>query len=138
MAIDLSPELEHISRRLAAEKGMDEAARNALLSSYLKFLSTAAATKDAVVPSLAVDELWHRHILDTQSYGRDCERWFGTFIHHQPEVTAGEARPRDSADCSAPAPPTPTCNSVRADAAADCSSPDPGPPCRAVAAMPVQ
>jgi hypothetical protein len=136
VAITPSLELEHISRRLAADKGLGEGARLELLESYLDFLSAAARSRGAVFPSPAVDEIWHRHILHTQSYGRDCERWFGTFIHHQPEEAAAEAGRNGRADCSAPAPPT--CNSLRADMIADCSAPQPEPPCRGLAAAPPQ
>lgn len=30
-----------------------------------------------IVPCRLVDEMWHRHILDTQAYAEDCERIFG-------------------------------------------------------------
>jgi hypothetical protein len=38
----------------------------------------------AVVPSSFVDDFWHFHILDTQKYQEDCERFFGYFLHHFP------------------------------------------------------
>ncbi|MGN6319461.1 glycine-rich domain-containing protein [Trinickia sp.] len=52
---------------------------------YRQFLKLAAKYPDApIVPSEAVDEFWHMHILDTQRYGADCERIFGYMIHHDP------------------------------------------------------
>jgi len=38
----------------------------------------------AIVPSREVDTFWHYHILDTQAYAVDCERFFGYFLHHFP------------------------------------------------------
>lgn len=38
----------------------------------------------AIVPSKPVDAFWHGHILDTQAYASDCERLFGSFLHHYP------------------------------------------------------
>jgi len=36
------------------------------------------------VPSLAVDECWHAHILHTRDYARDCCKFLGFFLHHAP------------------------------------------------------
>ena len=38
----------------------------------------------AVVPSSEVDEFWHLHILDTQKYAEDCQKYLGFFLHHFP------------------------------------------------------
>jgi hypothetical protein len=52
---------------------------------YRQFLKLAAKHPDfPVVPSEAVDEFWHMHILDTQRYAADCARIFGYFVHHDP------------------------------------------------------
>lgn len=52
---------------------------------YRRYLALSRAyPQKAVVPSRIVDTFWHAHILDTQAYGRDCERTFGFFLHHYP------------------------------------------------------
>jgi hypothetical protein len=52
---------------------------------YRRFLAlTSAYPAMAIVPSKAVDSFWHYHILDTQTYARDCDRLFGSFLHHYP------------------------------------------------------
>ncbi|MEA3121417.1 MAG: hypothetical protein QOH33_972 [Paraburkholderia sp.] len=52
---------------------------------YRQFLKlTAKFPEMPVVPSEAVDEFWHMHILDTQRYAADCERIFGYIVHHDP------------------------------------------------------
>ncbi|WP_369989562.1 glycine-rich domain-containing protein-like [Pseudomonas xanthosomatis] len=38
----------------------------------------------ALVPSQAVDAIWHAHILDTRAYREDCQHVFGRFIDHYP------------------------------------------------------
>lgn len=137
MAINPSPELERISRRIAAEKGLGEEGRVELIYSYLDFLGRASGSPEPAFPSLAVDEIWHRHILDTKSYQRDCQQWFGTFIHHQPDSVPDEpAAGADAlADCSAqePAPEPPACVGIRA-TLPPCSAPTPAPPCKGFAA----
>src|SRR5438876_7941914 len=39
-----------------------------------------------IVVSKDVDEFWHTHILHTMKYTEDCERVFGTYLHHNPHV----------------------------------------------------
>jgi hypothetical protein len=52
---------------------------------YRKYLVLCKENPDsAVVPSSFVDDFWHFHILDTQKYQEDCERFFGYFLHHFP------------------------------------------------------
>jgi hypothetical protein len=52
---------------------------------YRRFLALTRTYPDrAVVPSKIVDSFWHGHILDTQAYLRDCDRFFGFFLHHFP------------------------------------------------------
>jgi hypothetical protein len=38
----------------------------------------------ALSPTRAIDEVWHRHILDTRTYAADCDRLFGAYFHHDP------------------------------------------------------
>jgi len=52
-----------------------------------------------VVPSKIVDTFWHYHILDTQAYAEDCDRVFGSFLHHYPYFgMRGEADARALTD----------------------------------------
>ncbi|WP_240702392.1 glycine-rich domain-containing protein [Trinickia terrae] len=63
---------------------------------YRRFLKLAVKYPHMpVVPSEAVDEFWHAHILDTQRYAADCERIFGAPLHHNPYV--GIDGPEDEA-----------------------------------------
>lgn len=52
---------------------------------YRKFLALRLSHPNAdIVPCKIVDEMWHRHILDTRAYADDCDRIFGGFMHHFP------------------------------------------------------
>lgn len=52
---------------------------------YRRYLALARAYPElTLVPSHAVDKVWHAHILDTRRYGEDCQRIFGYFLHHFP------------------------------------------------------
>ncbi|WP_233267980.1 glycine-rich domain-containing protein [Pantoea agglomerans] len=54
---------------------------------YKNFLYLNKKYRDVVkviVPSLAVDEFWHHHILDTRSYIKDSNNIFGYYFHHYP------------------------------------------------------
>lgn len=52
---------------------------------YRKFLALHLMHPDAdIVPCKIVDEMWHRHILDTAAYRVDCDSIFGRFLDHFP------------------------------------------------------
>ncbi len=52
---------------------------------YRRFLALRLAHPDAeIVPCKIVDEMWHRHILDTAAYREDCDAIFGHFVDHFP------------------------------------------------------
>jgi len=52
---------------------------------YKKFLFLNFKYPDLkIVPNDLIDEFWHQHILDTQSYWVDCNTLFGYFLHHFP------------------------------------------------------
>lgn len=47
--------------------------------------------KANIVPNIAVDTMWHYHILDTQAYYDDCQAIFGHILHHYPYFGMGGA-----------------------------------------------
>ena len=52
---------------------------------YRRFLILNALHPDErIVPGPLIDDFWHRHILDTVAYQRDCAEIFGHFLHHVP------------------------------------------------------
>src|SRR5216683_7741354 len=53
---------------------------------YLTMLVRHPEDAEDIVVSKDVDEFWHTHILHTMKYTEDCERVFGTYLHHNPDV----------------------------------------------------
>ena len=52
---------------------------------YRRFLALRLAYPDTdIVPCRIVDQMWHRHILDTAAYRDDCDAIFGHFVDHFP------------------------------------------------------
>ena len=52
---------------------------------YRKFLALQLMYPGIdIVPCGMVDEMWHRHILDTAAYREDCQAIFGQFLDHFP------------------------------------------------------
>lgn len=52
---------------------------------YRRFLTlTRENPNSTIVPTEAIDEFWHCHILDTSKYAADCNEFFGYFLHHFP------------------------------------------------------
>lgn len=64
-------------------KGWSAAMADEQIKKYRNFLKLIS-TGMTCVPTKDVDEVWHTHILDTESYAQDCQRCFGKFIHHRP------------------------------------------------------
>ena len=60
---------------------------------YLAMLVKHPEAMESLVVSKDVDEFWHTHILHTMKYTADCQRVFGTYLHHNPQIEA-----RSSAD----------------------------------------
>lgn len=86
--LDASLNLSNVKMKLAdAEEGPGLADDEIALmeSEYRKFLALHLMYPDMdVVPCKVVDEMWHRHILDTAAYRVDCEAIFGQFLDHFP------------------------------------------------------
>src|SRR6266581_4478648 len=53
---------------------------------YLTMLVKHPENTEDIVVSKDVDEFWHAHILHTMKYTEDCERVFGTYLHHNPDI----------------------------------------------------
>jgi hypothetical protein len=53
---------------------------------YREFLGALKLTPKMEVTSKDVDEVWHNHILHTHQYARDCNAFFGRFMHHVPHT----------------------------------------------------
>ena len=58
---------------------------------FLTMLVKYPAEAEDILLSEDVDEFWHTHILQTRKYADDCQRAFGSFLHHNPDL--GERTP---------------------------------------------
>uniref|UniRef100_UPI00404B075D glycine-rich domain-containing protein n=2 Tax=Flavobacterium sp. TaxID=239 RepID=UPI00404B075D len=86
------PEISfNFSDRLARENGWTlEYSLRAILE-YKKFIFLLTITNHPLTPSDQVDQVWHLHLLYTQSYWDDfCEKLLKRKIHHGP-TKGGEA-----------------------------------------------
>src|SRR6266545_5217405 len=77
----MDPELGEGWTREYAES-VERAYRN-----YLTMLVKHPENTEDIVVSKDVDEFWHAHILHTMKYTEDCERVFGTYLHHNPDIS---------------------------------------------------
>lgn len=65
---------------------------------YREFMRDAKLRpQDRQSPTLLVDKFWHAHILFTRKYARDCQDYFGFFLHHNPR--SEEDRICDAGGC---------------------------------------
>lgn len=82
-SLDLSP----IANQLMRSPGFhwNKTSVTEALTHYLAFLYLVDTYPHLqLVPTQAIDEVWHQHILDTRKYEEDCQTLFGHFIHHFP------------------------------------------------------
>jgi hypothetical protein len=81
-------DLSNVRMKLADSEegpGLDQEQIDLMESEYRKFLAMQLMHPGAViVPCQIVDEMWHRHILDTAAYRADCATIFGRFLDHYP------------------------------------------------------
>ncbi len=81
-------DLSNVKMKLADSEegpGFDPQFIDLMEIEYRKFLAMQLMYPDAdTVPCKIVDQMWHRHILDTAAYREDCEAIFGRFLDHFP------------------------------------------------------
>jgi hypothetical protein len=96
-------DFSNIKRRLMlpAPEGdaFDEHAADLSIEWYRRYLKLHAKYQEyRLVPSRFIDIAWHRHILDTRAYLRDCVNCFGEMLHHNPYFGMNDdAAERDAA-----------------------------------------
>ncbi|WP_020591556.1 glycine-rich domain-containing protein [Kiloniella laminariae] len=54
------------------------------INQYRQYLYLIRKYEANISPTLAIDAVWHNHILDTRKYVRDCQVIFGHYLHHFP------------------------------------------------------
>ena len=71
--------------KLAMQKEWTDELISEIETSYRQFLAlNMLYPTKKIVPTLAIDEFWHAHILDTRAYTADCKALFGDYMHHYP------------------------------------------------------
>ena len=54
-------------------------------TAYRRFLAlNLLYPEETLAVNRVLDDYWHNHILDTQKYAEDCDRIFGSLLHHYP------------------------------------------------------
>jgi len=85
-----SLDLEPIKRKLShKEDGPGWTAEHAerVERGYRRYLTLLAKYPQIQIsPTRDIDTFWHAHILDTRKYAEDCDRIFGGFVHHDPNL----------------------------------------------------
>ncbi|MEI6750731.1 MAG: glycine-rich domain-containing protein-like [Bacteroidota bacterium] len=51
---------------------------------YKRWLTLVKRHGKGMIPTKAIDIIWHQHILDTRAYITDCDKVFGGYMHHYP------------------------------------------------------
>jgi hypothetical protein len=84
-----------------ANLGWDREECSGVHREYERFMTLKAKLADfdarQLSPPLAVDQMWHQHILDTRAYEPDCKAFCDRLIHHDPRGGVGLAERRGRA-----------------------------------------
>jgi hypothetical protein len=84
-ALDLEPIVCKLTHPEGGRAGLTLAEADEAVRWYRAFLTLLALHPGKqIVPTAAIDAVWHAHILDTSKYATDCEWVFGHFMHHFP------------------------------------------------------
>lgn len=86
---------EHVIKRYMKDFGATRKQANHLFQEILKFLwlSRKAERLDvkvsiAMYPEMIdIDNMWHTFLLFTPDYFKFCEKYFGGYLHHQPNTS---------------------------------------------------
>ena len=82
--LDLAPIRTRVAK---GDSGLTAEQLDELEIKYLRFLMLCKAEPNIRhEPDNDVDRYWHAHILHTKQYTEDCQRYFGYFLHHEPNV----------------------------------------------------
>ncbi len=80
-AVDLTAVMAHV----VDDHGLSAADAARAEDLYRKFLTLVALHPgQPLVPPLVVDHVWHAHITFTRQYMADCDKLFGSYLHHNP------------------------------------------------------
>lgn len=68
-----------------AKPDWDGVRLDAAQQEYVRFLQLCRMYPDRKIAAPEdVDQFWHAHMLDSKSYVRDCDGYFGCYLHHDP------------------------------------------------------
>ncbi len=98
---------EQVKEAIRLVNQLDFTAQNATLISYYGWAKeTVLVTEDlyrkwlvlhkiydqeiALAPNKQLDDYWHFHILDSRKYMEDCQKVFGSYLHHYPYFGIGD------------------------------------------------
>ena len=84
-------DLTHVRMRVAREHSeLTPEQLDELEHKYLQFLMLCKSQpKVKREVDKDIDVYWHAHILHTKKYAEDCNRYFGYFLHHEPNDALG-------------------------------------------------
>jgi hypothetical protein len=89
--IDVEGDVLPLSARLCRENQWKQDYAERCLTEYKRFLYLVIRSNQELTPSDQVDQVWHLHLLYTQSYWTDlCQNTLGCQLHHLPTKGGGQ------------------------------------------------
>ena len=75
-------DLTRVEKRLT-QQGHAEQDLQVAVAEYRKFMFLCSQGVNICAPP-KIDSVWHAHMLDSVHYMKDCEDYFGFYLHHDP------------------------------------------------------
>ncbi len=80
-SIDLTPIMLTVSKK----QGWNDEVSQLMEIAYKGYLHLCKTfPEQTFVPTPAMDEVWHTHMLDSIKYMQDCDNTIGSYLHHFP------------------------------------------------------
>lgn len=90
---------DEVVRRYCADHNASPTDGQICFEAFKQFMVICAESLTVRAPSEAVDDMWHTALLFTRTYRDFCDRYLGTFIHHQPVEQKADAAVYDETRC---------------------------------------
>ena len=82
-------DMRAIEHYLVDTCGMSPEEANEATTGYIQYIVAELAKEKkhgALSPTIVIDQAWHAHVLHTRRYEAFCNKYFGRFVHHNPEA----------------------------------------------------
>ena len=88
-------DLSYVEDQLVKREEYPPEVARSCVEKYRNFLTLCKTYGGSgLIPPKEADIAWHQHIINTTRYKKDCDDYFGSYLHHVPGFQASDKRAR--------------------------------------------